>query len=139
MQTAKSQGSHRFSILKYPDFPLIILRIFPDLFSIVLYINDRFNTKLWINNKAYTYHETNYFNVTHIYIANFVYNMTCDVSQGSILGPNLYEDYTTVSIGSVFRKHQVFHHIYADDTHGYLPFHTHVEEQELQKLIGLCA
>ena len=60
---------------------------------------------------------------------------TCDVPQGSILGPNLYEDYTAVPIGSVFRKHQVLHHIYADDTQGYLPFHTQDEEQELQKLL----
>ena len=60
---------------------------------------------------------------------------TCDVTQGLILGPNLYEDYTAVPRESVFWKHQVLHHIYADDTQGNLPFHTQDEVQKLRKLL----
>ena len=58
----------------------------------------------------------------------------CDVPQGSVLGPNLYEDYTTASLGDIFRKHGVLFHIYADDSQIYLPFSPGEEEVVFQKL-----
>ena len=36
----------------------------------------------------------------------------CDVPQGSILGPYLYEDYTAPPAGDIFHKHNVLFHIY---------------------------
>ena len=58
----------------------------------------------------------------------------CDVPQGSVLGPNLYEDYTASSLGDIFRRHGVLFHIYADDTQIYIPFLPGDEHQALAKL-----
>jgi hypothetical protein len=58
----------------------------------------------------------------------------CDVPQGSVLGPNLYEDYTASSLGDIFRRHGVKFHIYADDTQIYLPFLPENEIVALAKL-----
>ena len=59
---------------------------------------------------------------------------TCDVPQGSILGPNLYEDYSANPIGSIFRKHNISYHIYADDTQAYICFNENNKERVLNQL-----
>jgi hypothetical protein len=58
----------------------------------------------------------------------------CDVPQGSVLGPNLYEDYSAVPLGEIFRRHGVLFHIYADDTMIYSPFYPGEEDLALKKL-----
>ena len=44
----------------------------------------------------------------------------CDVPQGSVLGPNLYEDYMAPPVGEIFRRHGIQYMIYADDTQAYI-------------------
>ena len=66
-----------------------------------------------------------------------VQDKTCDVPQGSILGLNLYEDYTAVSVGSILRKHNILFHIYADDTQVHLPFNPDEDIDSLHR-VQLC-
>jgi hypothetical protein len=58
----------------------------------------------------------------------------CDVPQGSVLGPNLYEAYTAAPVGDIFRKHGIDFGIYADDTQAYLPFTPNDIETALARL-----
>ena len=44
----------------------------------------------------------------------------CDVPQGSVLGPNFYEDYTAAPVADIFRKYGIQYMIYADDTQAYI-------------------
>ena len=59
---------------------------------------------------------------------------SCDVPQGSVLGPNLYEDYFAVPVGEILRKHNLLFHIYADDTQIYLPFLPGEESAAIHRL-----
>jgi hypothetical protein len=58
----------------------------------------------------------------------------CDVPQGSVMGPNLYEDYSASCLGDIFRRHGLKFHIYADDTQIYLPFLPGEECEALSRL-----
>ena len=50
---------------------------------------------------------------------------TCDVPQGSVMGPNLYEDYTAAPVADIFKEHNIKYHIYADDKQAYMAFDPH--------------
>ena len=45
--------------------------------------------------------------------------LTCSVPQGSVLGPILFISYTD-DVPSVFQRHQVNYHLYADDKQAYV-------------------
>ena len=46
-------------------------------------------------------------------------NVNCTVPQGSVFGPVQFITYTE-NVIAVFKKHGVWHHLYADDKQAYL-------------------
>ena len=56
--------------------------------------------------------------------------LKCCVPQGSVLGPQLYCDYTT-PLGTIFRNFLISFHMYADDSQMYKSVSPNIEEDQL--------
>ena len=73
-----------------------------------------------------------------------VQHLQCGVPQGSALGARMYTMYTR-QLSDVFKKHEVIHHSYADDTQIYINSEDNPEARreatdKLQRFIAdICA
>ena len=59
--------------------------------------------------------------------------LTCNVPQGSVLGPKFFLDYES-PLGNIIRSHGMSAHFYADDTQIYLAFDPDSESLSMSKL-----
>ena len=62
--------------------------------------------------------------------------LTCNVPQGSVLGPSFFSDYNA-PVCDIFRRHGVSYHLYADDTQVYLAFPPDAED-DARKILEGC-
>ena len=62
--------------------------------------------------------------------------LKCCVAQGSVLGPQLYCDYT-IPVGTTIRNCLMSFHMYADDSHLYKSVSLNIEEDQLSAVIQL--
>ena len=63
--------------------------------------------------------------------------LTCGVPQGSVLGPDLFTDYSS-PVASLIRSFRVSVHCYADDTQLYCPFTPGIDEFEVLSRLERC-
>ena len=61
----------------------------------------------------------------------------CNVPHGSVLGPTFFSDYIA-PLDSIFRKWVVPNHLYADDTHIYMPFTPGIDEDVAYDKLTKC-
>ena len=61
------------------------------------------------------------------------HTLTCNVPQGSVLGPKFFVDYES-PLGNIIRSHGLTAHFYADDTQIYLSFTPGNEDVSIAKL-----
>ena len=59
--------------------------------------------------------------------------LSCNVPQGSVLGPKFFKDYKS-PVGQIIRSHGLQAHFYADDSQIYLAFDPNDETMSLKKL-----
>jgi hypothetical protein len=64
--------------------------------------------------------------------------LTCNVPQGSVLGPKFFVDYES-PLGDIIRKHGLTAHFYADDSQLYLSFGPENEVPSMKKLENCVA
>ena len=63
--------------------------------------------------------------------------LTCGVPQGSVLGPDLFTDYSS-PVASLIRSFNISVHCYADDTQLYCPFKPGKNELEVRDRLERC-
>ena len=63
--------------------------------------------------------------------------LSCNVPQGSVLGPGWFGDYDP-PIAQIFHKYDIQYHMYADDTQVYVSFKPGVSEDEAFKRHEAC-
>ena len=62
--------------------------------------------------------------------------LKCCVIQGSVLGPQLYCDYT-LPLGTIIRNFLILFHMYADDSQLYKSVSPNIEEDQLTAVMQL--
>ena len=63
--------------------------------------------------------------------------LTCGIPQGSVLGPDLFTDYSS-AVASLIRSFSVSVHCYADATQLYCPFTPGIDEFEVLSRLERC-
>ena len=97
----------------------------------------RLNQRFGIKDKAYQWIASYFENRKQTIVINGKHSkehvLTCNVPQGSVLGPKFFLDYES-PLGQIIRSHGLTAHFYADDTQIYFAFSPDDESQSIQKL-----